>query len=113
MLRRPVLSVVKRQSRFYSSVPSSEYLVLQYYYVSDIAEKRPPFRAQHLHHAKEWHQKGKLLLGGAWADLSGAQIIFKDCKEKDVEEFVVNDPYVKNKLVTGWNIKPWTVVIGN
>jgi hypothetical protein len=29
-----------------------------------------------------------------------------------IEQFVANDPYVKNGLVTRWRIRPWTTVVG-
>jgi hypothetical protein len=29
-----------------------------------------------------------------------------------VERFVAADPYVRERLVTAWRIRPWTVVVG-
>ena len=55
---------------------------------------------------------GALRLGGAFGDLGGAAIVFKCGDASEVEEFAKGDPYVKGGLVTDWNVREWTVVIG-
>ncbi|MBE2236834.1 MAG: hypothetical protein IAE81_03530, partial [Caldilineaceae bacterium] len=53
------------------------------------------------------------VMAGALADpVDRAVLIFQVDDPKVVEDFVHNDPYVKNELVTRWQIRPWTVVIG-
>lgn len=87
--------------------------LLFYDYVEDIAERRAPFREAHLALARQAHEAGTLLLAGALAEpLDGAVFVFKTGDPAVVEEFVENDPYVAEGLVTGWRIRPWTVVIG-
>jgi uncharacterized protein YciI len=55
-----------------------------------------------------------LVLGGAFADpADGAAIVFKVEDKAKLEDFVKNDPYVVNGLVSGWRIREWTVVVGS
>jgi len=49
-------------------------------------------------------------MAGAHGDAGGATFIF-DCENgSTIETFVSNDPYVKNGLVTGHEIKEWITV---
>jgi uncharacterized protein YciI len=90
------------------------YYLLLYDYAANAIERRAPFREAHLALAREWVQRGSLLLGGAFADpLDGAVLVFKVDGREDVEEFVRKDPYVAGGLVTNWRIRPWTVVVGS
>ena len=89
------------------------YFALFYEYVPDVLEKRTPYRSDHLALAKEAHAAGRLILAGAFDPASdGALFVFKGESASEVEDFVRRDPYVKNGVVTGWRVKPWTVVIG-
>ena len=59
--------------------PATGYYVLQYDYVSDILEKRDPFRAGHLGAAKKMAEAGKMIVAGAYTDpVDGATFCFKD-----------------------------------
>ena len=42
-----------------------------------------------------------------------ALLVFRVPDRSIVEDFARNDPYVTNGLVARWEIRPWTVVIGN
>ena len=89
------------------------FYVLFYNYVDDIAERRTPHRAAHLALAGEFHDRGELMLAGAWADpLDGAAFVFRVPSRDQVDAFVNADPYVQNGLVTSWHIREWNVVIG-
>ena len=82
--------------------------------VSDFVEKRMPFRNEHLALAREAYSRGELLLVGALADPpDGALLVFRADSPAPVEEFVRKDPYVLHGLVKSWQIRPWTVVVGN
>lgn len=82
--------------------------------VPDFIAKRAPFREEHLGLAREMYDRGELVLAGALTDPpDSALLIFKTLDPKPVEDFVRNDPYVKNGLVKSWEIRPWTVVVGN
>lgn len=89
-----------------------KYWVLFYQVVPDYANRRRPFRPEHLELARAAQASGELVLGGALADpVDQALLVFRSNRER-VEEFVRKDPYVRNGLVTSWVIRPWTVVVG-
>ena len=89
------------------------YWVLLYDYVDDILERRGPYRETHLGLARDSHQRGALLMAGALSDpVDGALFVFTTDDRAVVEDFVGNDPYVREGLVTAWRIRPWTVVVG-
>ena len=73
-------------------------------------EKRGPHRAAHFAFAQPYADRGELVVGGAWDDISGGMLIFKSTRER-VAEFAQNDPYVKAGLVKDYKIRGWNVVI--
>lgn len=82
--------------------------------VLDYVSRRGLYRDTHLGLAREAHARGELLLAGALADpVDGALLVFRANDAKPVEEFVRKDPYVVNGLVKRWEIREWTVVVGN
>jgi uncharacterized protein YciI len=90
------------------------YYAVIYHVVDDYVARRAQFRAAHLEQAQAATERGELLLGGAFADpVDGALLVFRAPDRAAVEEFVRNDPYVVNGLVTGWEIRNWTVVVGS
>ena len=90
------------------------YFILFYETADDYIEKRAPFRGQHLELAREAHARGELLLAGALADPADrAVLVFRAPDRKTVEAFAERDPYVLNGAITRWEVRPWTVVIGN
>lgn len=90
------------------------YYILFYKTVDNYVEKRVPFRDEHLKLAQLALKSGSLIMAGALADpADSAMLVFKGDSSKVAEEFAKNDPYVKNGLILEWNVRPWTVVIGN
>lgn len=90
------------------------YFLLLYDYVDNVLERRAPHREAHLALVREYVDRGELVLAGAFADpVDGAALAFKVDKRTKVEDFVAHDPYVVQGLVTGWRIRPWTVVVGS
>ncbi len=89
------------------------YYALFYETAPDYLERRPAYRQEHLALATDAHRRGQLVLAGAFQPPDGALLVFQANDVGDVEEFVRNDPYVKNGLVTSWRIREWTVVIGD
>jgi len=88
------------------------YFVLIYYVVEDYVARREPYREEHLRLAREAHDRGELILGGALADPADrALLIFRCPDQAVVERFVQNDPYFNNGLVARYEIRPWTVII--
>lgn len=85
--------------------------ILFYDYADNAAERRAPYRDEHLGLANAAHADGRIVLAGAFADpLDGAALVFRT--KEAAEAFVKVDPYVSSGLVTGWRIREWTVVIG-
>lgn len=87
--------------------------LLFYDYVDDMLERRAPFRDAHLALARQAHENGSLLLAGALVEpLDGAVFVFDAEDRAVVEDFVRDDPYVKEGLVTASRIRQWNVVVG-
>jgi uncharacterized protein len=90
------------------------YFALFYETADNYVERRAPYRAQHLELARAAHARGELLLAGAFADPPDrALLIFRAAERATVEHFAQRDPYVVSGAVKRWDVRPWTVVIGN
>lgn len=90
------------------------YFALIYHLVDDYFERRAPLRSQHLGIANSAHARGELVLAGAFAEPADkALLIFRSSDSSVAKTFAENDPYVIHGLVKHWEIRPWTVVIGN
>lgn len=89
------------------------WFALRYSVVPDYLERRTAFRTEHLALARASQERGELFLAGAFSDPpDSALLIFRADDRSVAEEFARNDPYVKNGLVTHWDVRAWTVVIG-
>ena len=89
------------------------YFILLYDVVDDYVERRAALRDAHLSLARASHERGEMVLAGAFADpVDGAALVFKGEDRSVAERFAENDPYVKNGLVKNWKVRGWTVVIG-
>ena len=90
------------------------YFALIYELVDNYVERRAPFREAHLLLAREAHSRGELFLAGALADPPDtALLIFRSSSPDTATSFAQNDPYVLHGLVKHWEVRPWSVVIGN
>ena len=88
------------------------YYALLYDLVDDYISRRTVFRQEHLSLAAAAHERGELVMGGAFADPADkALLIFRGDDRSVAESFARRDPYVLNGLVTRWEVRPWTVVI--
>lgn len=86
--------------------------ILFYDYGENAIERRAPHRTQHLELANGAHDRGEMVLAGAFNDpLDGAALVFRT--KEAAEAFVKVDPYVSSGLVTGWEIREWNVVVGD
>lgn len=82
--------------------------------VDDYVERRAAIREDHLRGVRAAYARGELLLAGALADpVDRALLIFRAPDRAAVEAFAREDPYVVNGLVRRWEVRPWTVVIGD
>ena len=82
--------------------------MLSYEYVKNVEKAREPYRREHLKLVREFKSEGKLVMGGAHADLTGALIVFKD--ESSLDDFLKKDPYVLNDVVTSSSKREWACV---
>lgn len=90
------------------------YFALFYEVVDDYVERRAPLRQDHLKLAADAHARGELLMGGAFAEPADRVLIVFRSEDRGVaESFARSDPYVTKGLVKRWEVRPWTVVIGN
>jgi uncharacterized protein YciI len=99
-----------------SAASPHAYMALEYAYdakdAEDLAKKRAPLRAAHLAHADKAKAAGLLKMGGAYGDAPmGGLLLFKTADAAVVQAFAREDPYVKGKLVSGFKVRPWTVVV--
>lgn len=89
-------------------------LALIYDLADDYLERRGELREEHLGLARAAHERGELLLAGAFgAPADRALLIWVTDDEAVVSRFVAADPYVSKGLVTAWQIRAWNVVVGN
>jgi uncharacterized protein YciI len=90
------------------------YYALLYTLVPDHATRRAPFRDEHLRLAREAHARGELVMAGAFSEpMDRALLVFRAPDKTIPEAFTRSDPYVLNGLVPEWQVRSWTVVIGN
>ncbi len=89
------------------------YFALLYELVEGYLSRRAAFRQEHLGLAAAAHERGELIMGGAFADPADrALLVFRGADRNVAESFARHDPYVVNGLVKRWEVRPWTVVIG-
>lgn len=90
------------------------HLALIYELVDDYLDRRPPLREEHLGLAKEAHERGELLLAGAFVEPADRALLVWTTEDEDVvRRFAEADPYVRNGLVKSWSIRKWNVVVGD
>lgn len=87
--------------------------LLFYQTAKDYLERRGEYRARHLALLWEAHDRGELVLAGAFADPpDGAVFLFQGDSPEAAERFAKEDPYVANGLVERWWVREWTTVVG-
>ncbi|MDH4065744.1 MAG: YciI-like protein [Acidobacteriota bacterium] len=89
------------------------YFALIYEVADDFIDKRTPYRPEHLQMAREAEARGELVMAGALGEPAGALLVFRADDRSVAEAFAAADPYVTAGLVTRWQVRPWTVVIGS
>lgn len=87
--------------------------VMFYEFAPDYLERRASLRAEHLRLAWASHEKGELVLAGAFADPPDRGMLLFSCDSPDVPlKFAQADPYVTNGLVVRHSVRAWTTVVG-
>lgn len=90
-----------------------KHFLLFYEGAPDYLERRPEFRGAHLQHAWAAHERGELVVAGAFAEpTDGAALMFQGDNKSIAEDFARADPYVTNGLVSHWVVREWTTVVG-
>jgi len=88
--------------------------LLMYDAADNYATARAPYRKEHLVRALAAHQRGELVLGGAFANpADGAMLVFQGDSPKAAEDFAKADPYVLNGVIKSWRVREWTTVVGD
>ena len=88
--------------------------ILLYQFSPDYLERRGQYRNEHLKLAWEAHARGELVLAGAFSEpADGAAAIFRADSIDVARQFALADPYVRAGLVTDWQVRPWTTVVGD
>jgi uncharacterized protein YciI len=94
-------------------IAAMKHFLLFYHYVPEYLERRVPLRAAHFAHARAANARGDLQLAGACTDGDPIGVlVFKTTDRGPVEQFAREDPYVLKGLVTGWEVREWTTVMG-
>ncbi|HNB73657.1 MAG TPA: YciI-like protein [Acidobacteriota bacterium] len=89
------------------------HFLLFYDTAPDYLERRAEFRSEHLSLAWAAHERGELILGGAFNDpVDGAVLLFQGDSPEVAANFAKADPYVINGLIANWRVRPWTTVVG-
>jgi len=87
--------------------------LLMYDVIPEYASRRLPYRKAHFDYAAPYVERGELLLGGALANpVDGAILLFQGSGPEVAEQFARDDPYVKAGLVSEWQVREWTTVVG-
>lgn len=88
------------------------HLVLEYTLAEDYLDRRTEFRSEHLERAEAAVTRGELVLAGALSEpFDRALYVFEGNAAAGAQAFAEGDPYVRNGLVTSWQIRTWNTVI--
>jgi uncharacterized protein len=92
---------------------TDKHFLLIYDLAADYMSRRPAFRDAHLTLGRAAVARGELVLGGALADPADrAVLLFRGPDDSAARAFAAADPYVTNGIVTHWQVRPWTTVLG-
>jgi len=90
-----------------------KYFALTYDVVDGFADKRMPFRPEHLALVRDAHARGEIVMAGAPGDpVDQALIVFRAESPEVAERFARVDPYVTQGLGLNPTVRPWNVVVG-
>lgn len=80
-------------------------------YVEGAAEKRGPYRADHLERIEKLWTEGVCVVAGALADLSASVFILSVQSEESARAIVESDVYWKNGVWTDYRIRELNRVV--
>jgi len=85
--------------------------VLFYESAADVVSKAPPHFPAHRGRLDDFHRRGTLLMVGTFAhpQEEGSMAIFTT--REAAEQFVSDDPFVLNGVVSGWQLRDWNEIL--
>lgn len=98
-----IVAMAEQQSTF----------MVTYTYVPGMAERRAPYRQDHLEWLRGLAAAGTLLLAGATLDPVDNGILFVRAADRHaVRRLLLDDPYAHADLITAVTVRPVGLVIG-
>jgi uncharacterized protein len=85
--------------------------VVEAAYAPDAADRREPFRAEHLDRVGKLSGEGALLVAGAFADMSASLLVFAVSSEDAVRAIIETDVYWRNGIWTDYTVRRLNRVI--
>jgi uncharacterized protein len=86
--------------------------VVEAAYAEGAADKRAPFREEHLDRVAKLCNEGALVLAGAFADMSASLLVFAVESEDAVRAIVETDVYWRNRIWTDYTVRRLNRVVG-
>jgi hypothetical protein len=81
--------------------------------IEDALARAPAELQQHRSHSALMHDRGDIVMAGAFMDGIGPLSTMAICRTREAaEEFIAGDPFVKAGLVTRSSIRPWADMFG-
>lgn len=85
--------------------------VVEATYAADAAERRSPFRAEHLARLRQLKATGTLVEAGGFADLTASLLLVRGDSEEGVLEVCRADVYFGNGVWTSLRARPFGRVV--
>jgi uncharacterized protein len=74
----------------------------------DAIQRAPDELARHRRHSAEMHDRGEVLMAGAFVEEAGPLSTMAICRSReDAEAFIAGDPFVQAGLTTRSTIRAW------
>lgn len=86
-------------------MPTQTCFVVEASYVVGAAERRAPFRNEHLERVEKLARAGAIILAGAFGDMSGSLLVFALEHEDSVRAIVETDVYWREGIWTAYTIR--------
>ena len=83
-------------------------LTTRYGSLEEAMQTAPEEMAAHMARSKEFHERGELLMAGAFLDGDGPVSTMAVLTTREAaEEFARGDPFVLIGMVSGWRVREW------
>jgi uncharacterized protein YciI len=81
------------------------YLVVEADYGEDAAQRREPFREEHLERVRKLGREGALVLAGGFDDMRTSLLVFDLADEQAVAAVIESDVYWREGIWTGYRVR--------